>query len=393
MLVFSLPNSQTSSSASRPISAIASATTALPCCLPTTIASDALPGQDSVSFTLERFSRLNSTNTNSGSISSNGNSNKVHFGGAGRNLTDSTRSWSSTVGRYSSEAKEPSSWVHLSTPHHLLLVLVLRRATQAPLGGNPEGRPMLMIQSNQDILVNQQLYEECVGLDGTSLRSSRLKGLVKGAMIGFQYSYFPHGSSAPEKRKFQVKFKSEADCGQCASILSRFIDNRTVGPPGDQEPNSLEAATSLSVPGPTGAPTTTTFTGIGTDTDTGTESSNSSNSGPNPPLLSSSQDFNQVFTQDVLEQQQQLSITPRFGLQPIPVVSASPLDPMSVQQQQQPPQTTSYNELDRLLTAPDSVLQSEITSILQNPKFSELLVKVERACNGITIPSSTPATT
>ncbi|KAG0251980.1 hypothetical protein BG011_007281 [Mortierella polycephala] len=368
MFAFSLPNSQTSLSASRPISATASATTALPCCLPTTTASDTLPGQDAASFTLERFSRLNSTNTNSGSINSNGNSNKAHFGGAGPNLTDNTRSWSSTAGRYSSEAKEPSSWIHLSAPHHLVLVLLLRRAAQS---GDPEGRPTLMIQSSQDIL-------ECVGLDGTSLRSSRLKGLVKGSMIGFQYNYFPHGSSAPEKRKFQVKFKSEADCGQCASILSRFIDNRTVSLPSDHEPNVLDATTSLNVPGPTSAPTTTIFTGIGAGAGTGTESSKSGNSGPNPPLLFSSQDFNQVFTQDVLGQQQQLSITPSVGSQPIPVVSASSLNPMSVQQQQQQPplQTIPYNELDRLLITPDSVLQNEITSILQDPKFSERRIKL-----------------
>ncbi|KAG9068510.1 hypothetical protein KI688_010783 [Linnemannia hyalina] len=153
-----------------------------------------------------------------------------------------SRSWSISTtstavagvggGRSFPETKEQSNWIHLSAPnHHLTLTLKLcfRPQTQADLDGC---RPLLFIQTGNEVL-------KSLGLDRASVKSSKLRGIVKGSMIGFRYtssssssassSLAPTpGSSLSESHKFQIKFKTLTDCGQCSSLLSSWIECQSV---------------------------------------------------------------------------------------------------------------------------------------------------------------------
>ncbi|OAQ26730.1 hypothetical protein K457DRAFT_681217 [Linnemannia elongata AG-77] len=106
-------------------------------------------------------------------------------------IASDSRSWSVSTfsnavsgvggGRSLPETKEQSNWIHLSTPnHHLTLTLKLyfRPHTQADLDNC---RPLLLIHTGNEVL-------ESLGLDRASVRSSKLRGVVKGSMIGFRYT-------------------------------------------------------------------------------------------------------------------------------------------------------------------------------------------------------------
>ncbi|KAF9328727.1 hypothetical protein BGZ91_000863 [Linnemannia elongata] len=172
-------------------------------------------------------------------------------------IASDSRSWSVSTfsnavsgvggGRSLPETKEQSNWIHLSTPnHHLTLTLKLsfRPHTQADLDNC---RPLLLIHTGNEVL-------ESLGLDRASVRSSKLRGVIKGSMIGFRYtssssssasaSLAPApGSSQSESHKFQIKFNTLADCGQCSSILSSWIECQSVAPQGS--PSTQLATTAI----------------------------------------------------------------------------------------------------------------------------------------------------
>ncbi|KAG0052236.1 hypothetical protein BGZ90_006544 [Linnemannia elongata] len=194
-------------------------------------------------------------------------------------IASDSRSWSVSTfsnavsgvggGRSLPETKEQSNWIHLSTPnHHLTLTLKLsfRPHTQADLDNC---RPLLLIHTGNEVL-------ESLGLDRASVRSSKLRGVIKGSMIGFRYtssssssasaSLAPApGSSQSESHKFQIKFNTLADCGQCSSILSSWIECQSVAPQGS--PSTQLATTAITTSAASASTSSQTLVQSSQDTD------------------------------------------------------------------------------------------------------------------------------
>ncbi|KAK5816775.1 hypothetical protein F5H01DRAFT_379043 [Linnemannia elongata] len=130
-------------------------------------------------------------------------------------------------------------------------------------------RPLLLIHTGNDIL-------ESLGLDRASVRSSKLRGVVKGSMIGFRYtssssssasaSLAPApGSSQSESHKFQIKFNTLADCGQCSSLLSSWIECQSVAPQGS--PSTQLATTAITTSAASTSTSSQTLVQSSQDTD------------------------------------------------------------------------------------------------------------------------------
>ncbi|KAF9095060.1 hypothetical protein BGX23_001139 [Mortierella sp. AD031] len=134
----------------------------------------------------------------------------------------------SAAGRTLAETKEQSNWTHLSAPS-LHLALILKIPVRPNRQGHPEtSQPLLLVQSGNKVL-------DCLDLDPATIRSSKLRFIVKGGMMGFHYTLSspasPSGPSMSEKsRKRQIKFKNVADCGQCATLLSNWIESQAINP-------------------------------------------------------------------------------------------------------------------------------------------------------------------
>ncbi|KAF9351450.1 hypothetical protein BGX34_000560 [Mortierella sp. NVP85] len=285
-----------------------------------------------------------------------------------------------------------------------------------PYYGTVDSGPELTIQSGSDVL-------ECLSLSPTGVKGSKLKGLHNGNSMGFRYSYFTFTTMTHETRKFKIKFRSSAEGGQCASILSRFIECRTkTGAGGTQEHSSD------SIQKTADTPATTTSASIPHSSRTASQSQPQQESGQQPVTLENqtqvlsyqtsfmSTSPSQVYgpstrkmdrqdqvlasqsqpqsTQDVHGQfTSPASITPRYGSQAMPVLSSATAsvlvsEPTSVSTmtwapdgirssqdlgQQHPLALTSpLSDIDRWLNIPDMELQNEIDRILQEPTFAEL---------------------
>ncbi|GJJ69089.1 hypothetical protein EMPS_01435 [Entomortierella parvispora] len=275
---------------------------------------------------------------------------EVGFGGGKGGSV--TRSRPSGFGQSVAETKEQSTWVHLSAPQHSVTLKIHRSisassrtsnfATQAQPGPRSgvssldaqeqEPGPELLIQSGKTTL-------DCIGLDTNSLRQTKLKGLVKGSMIGFRYNYLSPGSNVVETRKFQVKFRSQQDCGQCASILSLFIECRTTS----NHNSSAENTESRRL----GERLQRTESRLG-----------------RAGVLSQSQDCG------VLTQQSGplTSATPQYGSQSTPVLQGPDFIP----------NPSRGGDFDQLLNMSDEDLQKAIDHILANPNFAQLASKIQR---------------
>ncbi|KAI1318120.1 hypothetical protein EDD11_007172 [Mortierella claussenii] len=342
---------------------------------------------------------------------------------------------SSTIKR-----REKDDWTCLSAPCPLTLTLVyhghvdqarteaqtVTTMTTMDADATTEARPVLLIQSEQQKL--EQLY-----LDAATLKSTKLQGIMKGPMVGFRYRHLSAGSSAStgfEVRKFQVKFRSATESGQCASMLSPYIECRPSKGGAIFTPTSgAVAATAVGTQSILTPPAATSSLDVTTASESSLIESNSAalgNRGMEQSMLSQQSTFfernsqeNAVFqgTQDMLctpngvifrqapppsmlASQQQHS--PQQGLQSCLPIGGSHSTPICLvqatdssattstlathsllllqrQRQQQHPQHPAYvAELNRLLGLPNQDLQDEINMILVDPMFSELLVKIEQ---------------
>ncbi|KAF8929232.1 hypothetical protein BGZ58_009093 [Dissophora ornata] len=254
-----------------------------------------------------------------------------------------------------------------------------------------DGRPRFLIQSGAEVL-------DSINIDPASVITSKLKGLVKGTIIGYRYTCIPSGCSsslaAPAVRKFQVKFRSPVECGQCAEILSAYFECSTVSvgvvaSVGRSSNNNNDDVTRALTGGshenerPIIATETcfnSNVTPLGIDT--------------SRHALTGSQSQIPVFGNHELSQfSSPLTITPRFGSQPIPVLSTVTLSSssssaisstLSVASTPISASTATVEsaapsmDLRQLLNMSEKGLQDEIFKILQDPAFPELLVKVEQ---------------
>ncbi|KAG0349440.1 hypothetical protein BGZ54_004359, partial [Gamsiella multidivaricata] len=232
-----------------------------------------------------------------------------------------------------------------------------------------------------------------LNLDAVSVRSSKLKGLVKGAMIGFKFTHFPATeSAAPEVRKFQVKFRSTADCGQCAAVLTQFIECRTM----EQSANPTPASAST-LPVVAHAPSPAALmTAVNSNIGSGLNASHipftPGKQSVSQMLSTPSQSMQQSQTIITLDQDHQgmpfspLNITPRFGSQPWPVLSSSAASDPALAPTPAPtsaPSLASASALPAsLLHMSDGDLERDIDNILRDPNFAEMLVRVNAALGG-----------
>ncbi|KAG0058142.1 hypothetical protein BGZ89_001524 [Linnemannia elongata] len=342
-------------------------------------------------------------------------------------IASDSRSWSVSTfsnavsgvggGRSLPETKEQSNWIHLSTPnHHLTLTLKLsfRPHTQADLDSC---RPLLLIHTGNEVL-------ESLGLDRASVRSSKLRGVVKGSMIGFRYtssssssasaSLAPApGSSQSESHKFQIKFNTLADCGKCSSLLSSWIECQSVAPQGSPSTQLATTAITTSAASASTSPQTlsTAPTPVGTSAYVGSEEL--------AHILRSAATNNIVLTQTAPattnmsspplrqhQQQQQRNRQARLSLTPqsTPMAMAMPSSVDASCQQRNieihdgsvhnnvnvsnndsisvSTSTTNDDDLSILLNLPNDKLQEDIDSILHDPLFQDLLLKVDILLRG-----------
>ncbi|KAF9108071.1 hypothetical protein BGX27_008499 [Mortierella sp. AM989] len=260
-------------------------------------------------------------------------------------------------------------------------------SNQTVLVGDTETRPFLLIQSGQETL-------ERFNLDATNVKTIRLKGIMKESIIGFRYNSVSPESRSSEERKLQIKFMSPTECGQCASMLLPYICIKVVGVTQGQQ--NLD----LIKPQDTTRATTANFypSSISRIEDTfdsqisegeGEGSSQTQVLSASQPQFFDSQDFVGVgsgggggssSSSQILSQP--FAITPRYGMQPIPVCSTTGMLPPAftpapnpIDQSEGAPQLK--NEIERLLSIPDKDFQDKLNCILVDPRFPELLVKVD----------------
>ncbi|KAF9309706.1 hypothetical protein BG003_009445 [Podila horticola] len=162
----------------------------------------------------------------------------------------------------------------------------------SPSHDSDQDTPRLVVTSGREILEYQRL-------DPASIAVSKMKAMVKGSAMGFKLYTL---SSTPEIRKFQVKFRTTEDSARCASLLKQLIQCRNV----------------LSTEGPDGPV-------IAAEPSTRIESNRASPPSPSLTLPlaqpAPSIRWNQSLSPSQSHQDHPLSITPRYGSQPVPVAN------------------------------------------------------------------------